>query len=67
MTDAAELAPFLELLKLHPPRECETMTCDRGPIEPRLGMMDGDTSKGLDAAIFECLCGWKRFEPLVLP
>lgn len=62
-----ELAPFLELLAKHPPRDCETLACDAPAVEPRLGMMDGETSNGIDAAIFECVCGWKRWEPLKLP
>jgi len=60
------LAPFLDLLALHPPRECETNECDAGPISPRLGKMDRDFSASIDSAVFECGCGWVRHEPLVL-
>ncbi len=58
-----------ELRLLHPARTCGTPGCNV-VIEARLSKA-GKQNEGLEqsdgficSAIFECVCGWKRTEPL---
>lgn len=44
-------------------RKCETARCDHAEIAPILGSLD-QSSGTLPAAVYECLCGWRRIEPL---
>jgi len=67
----ATLGSMLELLTNHGPRACGDEMAhkdgDRPMLESRLGVLDKDRSAGVDAAVYQCCCGWVRYERLSPP
>lgn len=69
------LAPFIELLSVHPPiprkgKDRFNDPCDGGVLESRLGKMDRFDGRpgNVDAAVYLCdKCGWSTSQRLGRP